>query len=43
VGTANVRPFERVPALDIIAITFTGMDLGPGGRMTWTRDDLHER
>jgi hypothetical protein len=20
-----------------------GMDLGTGGRMTWTRDDLHER
>ena len=23
VGTANVRHFERVPALDVIAITFT--------------------
>jgi ribbon-helix-helix CopG family protein len=27
-------------SLDILR---EGMDLGTGGRMTWTRDDLHER
>jgi Ribbon-helix-helix protein, copG family len=26
-----------------LAILREGMDLGTGGRMTWTRDDLHER
>jgi Ribbon-helix-helix protein, copG family len=26
-----------------LAIVREGMDLGTGGRMTWTRDDLHER
>lgn len=26
-----------------LAIVREGMNLGTGGRMTWTRDDLHER
>lgn len=26
-----------------LAILGEGMDLGTGGRMIWTRDDLHER
>ena len=26
-----------------LAILRDGMDLGTGGRMTWTREDLHER
>jgi hypothetical protein len=26
-----------------LALMREGMDLGTGGRMTWTRDDLHER
>ena len=26
-----------------LAILREGMDLGTGGRMSWTRDDLHER
>jgi hypothetical protein len=26
-----------------LALLREGMDLGTGGRMTWTRDDLHER
>jgi hypothetical protein len=26
-----------------LVILREGMDLGTGGRMTWTRDDLHER
>ena len=26
-----------------LAVLREGMDLGTGGRMTWSRDDLHER
>jgi len=26
-----------------LAMLREGMDLGTGGRMTWSRDDLHER
>ena len=26
-----------------VALLHEGMDLGTGGRVTWSRDDLHER
>jgi len=39
---------ERETGYDVakdhsLAILREGMDLGTGGRMTWTRDDLHDR